>query len=142
VEKPTGQKYSGRSAKPGNQRPVDYKVRLITKLFPGRVQRASKITVLFHDPAAREVVDKVMPNDVRQTKFVLRIPELGQEIGEPVFHALRSLRVCEHVASGLLPVNPEQVIVGGVMVLVLIGRRCTPEPQRNSFFPSRRICPS
>src|SRR4029077_1195513 len=83
--------------------------------------KIKKALVHFHDRAARGGVDKVMPDDVRVRKIAHA--EFGQEKVELEVHAL--LRVFPHVAAGLLPVNPKQVI--GLMVskvlAVLLGRR-------------------
>src|SRR6202035_5657839 len=65
------------------------------------------VPVHFHDFAARGLVDKIVPDDVRPI-VVIRVPDLAQEFIQSGVHTiLFDCRVYLDVATGLLPVDPE-----------------------------------
>ena len=79
------------------------------------------VPVHFYDFGTRDPIDKVVSDDVRLREVVSRVPDVAQEFIESVVHALCGRRVFQHVAAGLLPVNPEEVIATP-MSLVLLAR--------------------
>jgi hypothetical protein len=93
------------------------------------------VPVHFHDFAARGLVDKIVPDDVRP-KVAIRVPDLAQEFIQSSVHAiLFDCCVYLDVATGLLPVDPEQVITP-TMILVLLARSV-----RNPYRALRRPVP-